>query len=199
MSALMLGLVTHRIRPAEQAFIVEGNVRWFAAKSLSYTYMALLIVISGALKCSDGAFAPLIVSINIVLLFGHSLGSQRKLTHHSFQCSRWLERARIPRYSGWSCRANWLASTIQASRLCLGRTRPPCHSAQQKSTLGECMMAGALRSEPQAATRCPAGGSLRERPVLSGRGTHLDLAPTACRDRVLCVRHLDRRDFRLLR
>ena len=31
------------------------------------------------------------MSTAIVLLFGHSLGSHRKLIHDSFQCPRWLE------------------------------------------------------------------------------------------------------------
>ena len=37
------------------------------------------------------AFLLFLVSTAIVLLFGHSLGSHRKLVHDSYQCPRWLE------------------------------------------------------------------------------------------------------------
>jgi stearoyl-CoA desaturase (delta-9 desaturase) len=70
-------------------------VRWAPAKSLWFTTMALAAVIGGALTFSWSAFALFIVSTGIVLLFGHSLGSHRKLIHDSFQCPRWLERVLV--------------------------------------------------------------------------------------------------------
>ena len=36
-----------------------------------------------------------VISTAVVLLFGHSLGSHRKLVHDSFQCPKWLEYALV--------------------------------------------------------------------------------------------------------
>jgi stearoyl-CoA desaturase (delta-9 desaturase) len=48
-------------------------------------------VVGGSLTASVPAVTLFVVSTAVVLLFGHSLGSHRKLVHDSFQCPRWLE------------------------------------------------------------------------------------------------------------
>jgi stearoyl-CoA desaturase (delta-9 desaturase) len=50
-------------------------------------------LIGGALTFSWSAFALFVVATAAVLLFGHSLGSHRKLVHQSYQCPTWLEYA----------------------------------------------------------------------------------------------------------
>ena len=95
MSALLPSLATHRVRAVDPASVMEGEVRWAPGKSLWFTTMALVAVIGGALTFSWSAFALFILSTGIVLLFGHSLGSHRKLIHDSFQCPRWLERVLV--------------------------------------------------------------------------------------------------------
>jgi fatty-acid desaturase len=52
-------------------------------------------LIGGALTFSATAFLLFVSSTAIVLLFGHSLGSHRKLVHDSFQCPKWLEYALV--------------------------------------------------------------------------------------------------------
>jgi stearoyl-CoA desaturase (delta-9 desaturase) len=47
--------------------------------------------VGGALMFSWTAFALYVFATAFVLLFGHSLGSHRKLVHDSFWCPKWLE------------------------------------------------------------------------------------------------------------
>jgi stearoyl-CoA desaturase (delta-9 desaturase) len=47
--------------------------------------------IGGLATLSWSALALFVGSTLFVLLFGHSLGSHRKLIHNSFQCPKWLE------------------------------------------------------------------------------------------------------------
>src|SRR4051812_25034255 len=53
--------------------------------------MAAAALGGGAFTVSAGAIVLYVISTAVVLLFGHSLGSHRKLIHDSFQCPRWLE------------------------------------------------------------------------------------------------------------
>jgi stearoyl-CoA desaturase (delta-9 desaturase) len=53
--------------------------------------MASGALFGGALTFSWAAFGLFLGSTAIVLLFGHSLGSHRKLVHDSFKCPLWLE------------------------------------------------------------------------------------------------------------
>lgn len=55
-------------------------------------------VAGGALTFTWSAFALFVASTALVLLFGHSLGSHRKLIHNSYQCPKWLEYALV--YAG---------------------------------------------------------------------------------------------------
>ena len=80
----------HRVR-GEAALFVAGQVRYAPLKSLWFTAMALGAIVGGAMTFSWAAFALFIVSTATVLLFGHSLGSHRKLIHGSFACPAWLD------------------------------------------------------------------------------------------------------------
>jgi fatty-acid desaturase len=53
--------------------------------------MASAAIVGGLATFTWTAFALFVASTLFVLLFGHSLGSHRKLIHNSFQCPRWLE------------------------------------------------------------------------------------------------------------
>ena len=81
----------HRVRCHTLASVCEGTVRWNPAKSLWFTGMAGTALIGGAFTFSFMALAVFMASTAIVLLFGHSLGSHRKLIHDSYQCPKWLE------------------------------------------------------------------------------------------------------------
>jgi stearoyl-CoA desaturase (delta-9 desaturase) len=54
--------------------------------------MSLAAIVGGVLLFSWSALLLFVVATGVVLLFGHSLGSHRKLIHDSFQCPLWLER-----------------------------------------------------------------------------------------------------------
>jgi stearoyl-CoA desaturase (delta-9 desaturase) len=90
MSTIPASLESHRVR-GETPLFVAGEVRYAPLKSLWFTAMALSAAIGGALTFSWAALALFIVSTAVVLLFGHSLGSHRKLIHGSFACPSWLE------------------------------------------------------------------------------------------------------------
>src|SRR5690606_38674364 len=95
MNALPQSLAMHRVRATDHAAVVEGVVRWSPSKSIWFIGMSLVAVFGGALLFSWSAFALFLVATGVVLLFGHSLGSHRKLIHDSFQCPRWLERVLV--------------------------------------------------------------------------------------------------------
>ncbi|MEH6436966.1 acyl-CoA desaturase [Massilia sp. DD77] len=71
--------------------VVNGTVRWSPVKSLWWTGMTATAIVGGAMTFSWSAFALFVVLTAAVLLFGHSLGSHRKLIHDSFACPGWLE------------------------------------------------------------------------------------------------------------
>lgn len=79
------------MRQAAKENVVEGKVSWSARKSLWWSAMAAGAMVGGALNFSWAAFALFIGLTAAVLLFGHSLGSHRKLIHDSFGCPKWLE------------------------------------------------------------------------------------------------------------
>ncbi|MES3024799.1 MAG: acyl-CoA desaturase [Pseudomonadota bacterium] len=84
-------LLGHRARCAHANSVVEGEVRYAAGKSLWFIGMAGAALVGGIMTFSAGAFAVFVGATATVLLFGHSLGSHRKLIHNSYQCPRWLE------------------------------------------------------------------------------------------------------------
>src|SRR3954453_7558051 len=86
-----ISLGHHRVRRGERAQVCDGVVRLSPLKSAWFLGMAGAALVGGALTVSAGAVTLYIISTALVLLFGHSLGSHRKLVHDSFQCPRWLE------------------------------------------------------------------------------------------------------------
>lgn len=91
MSGIPSGLAHHRVQGNEESNFQAGTVRYAPLKSLWFTAMALSAVVGGAITFSWSAVALFLVTTGTVLLFGHSLGSHRKLIHNSFQCPLWLE------------------------------------------------------------------------------------------------------------
>jgi len=98
MAPLPHALDAHRVRAADPAAVLHGDVVWSGSKSLWFTGMALAAVIGGLATFSWAAFGVFLGCTAFVLLFGHSLGSHRKLIHDSFQAPKWLEYALV--YSG---------------------------------------------------------------------------------------------------
>jgi fatty-acid desaturase len=88
---LTSSLANHRVRAASVASVCDGTVRWSPVKSLWFLSFALASVVGGTMTASWGAIALFLVSTAVVLLFGHSLGSHRKLVHDSYQCPKWIE------------------------------------------------------------------------------------------------------------
>jgi fatty-acid desaturase len=95
MDNLPRSLQSHRVHADDLCAVCEGEVRYAPTKSLWFLGMLSGTVVGGTLTFSTGAFSLFVVSTAIVLLFGHSLGSHRKLIHNSFQCPRWLERVLV--------------------------------------------------------------------------------------------------------
>lgn len=91
-------LDSHRVRAAAPTDVLQGRVVWSPVKSIWFTGMALGAVIGGLLTFTWAAFGVFLASTAFALLFGHSLGSHRKLIHDSFQAPKWLEYALV--YSG---------------------------------------------------------------------------------------------------
>ena len=95
MSPLPASLDEHRAVATDLAAVCLGNVRYSPVKSLWFLGMSAGALIGGAMTFSVSAFLLFVISTAIVLLFGHSLGSHRKLVHDSFQCPKWLEHALV--------------------------------------------------------------------------------------------------------
>lgn len=86
-----LSSLVHRTRAAHADDVLHGTVRYAPLQSLWLTGMLAAAVIGGALTFSWTALLLFMISTSIVLLFGHSLGSHRKLIHDSYACPSWLE------------------------------------------------------------------------------------------------------------
>jgi fatty-acid desaturase len=89
MGNIPASLGNHRVH-GNPALLVAGQVRYAPLKSLWFTTMLLSAVIGGAASFSWSALVLFLASTAAVLLFGHSLGSHRKLIHDSFACPQWL-------------------------------------------------------------------------------------------------------------
>jgi stearoyl-CoA desaturase (delta-9 desaturase) len=85
-------LRVHRVSVADANVLAAGRVRYSPKKSLWFLAMFFGAIVGGPLTFTWGAFGLFVVSTGFVLLFGHSLGSHRKLVHNSFKCPLWLER-----------------------------------------------------------------------------------------------------------
>lgn len=86
------GALAHRVQPESPTQVLDGSVHYAPLKSVWFTGMALAAAVGGAATISVGHVLLFVISTGLVLLFGHSLGSHRKLVHNSFQCPRWLAR-----------------------------------------------------------------------------------------------------------
>ncbi len=91
MEAPVPNLDWHRVQAVDHRSVLEGEVRWSPSLSLWFTANATVALVGGVLLFRWSALLLFIVATGIVLLFGHSLGSHRKLIHDSFQCPQWLE------------------------------------------------------------------------------------------------------------
>jgi stearoyl-CoA desaturase (delta-9 desaturase) len=85
------GLQDHRVDAADLRSVCEGSVVYSPVKSLWLTGMASVALVGCAATFSWNALALFAAITGWVLLFGHSLGSHRKLVHDSFACPKWLE------------------------------------------------------------------------------------------------------------
>lgn len=91
MDDLPANLTHHRAIAPNANCVLDGTVWYSPAKSFWFIGMACGAFIGGALTFSVGAVALFVAATATVLLFGHSLGSHRKLIHDSFACPLWLE------------------------------------------------------------------------------------------------------------
>lgn len=85
------GLATHRVWAPRPDAVRIGTVHLAPVKALWFLGMASAAVTGGVLTFSVRAVCVFAVITAAVLLFGHSLGSHRKLCHDSYQCPKWLE------------------------------------------------------------------------------------------------------------
>ncbi len=84
-------LSQHRVSAQNIESVTIGVVRYAPMKSFWFLVMLSGAMIGGTMTFSLSAFLLFIVTTGFVLLFGHSLGSHRKLIHDSFQCPKWME------------------------------------------------------------------------------------------------------------
>src|ERR1700741_3545824 len=91
MVALPESLKKHRVSAVDVASVCEGEGVYSPAKSLWVIGMATAALIGCSLFFHWSGLLVFILATGAVLLFGHSLGSHRKLIHNSFECPTWLE------------------------------------------------------------------------------------------------------------
>ncbi|HVM85919.1 MAG TPA: acyl-CoA desaturase [Candidatus Binatia bacterium] len=90
-SSLPESLKHHRVSAADLESVCRGEVIYAPARSLWFLGMAAAAVIGCSLAFTWSGLLLFFLVTGAVLLFGHSLGSHRKLIHDSFQCPKWLE------------------------------------------------------------------------------------------------------------
>lgn len=81
----------HRVTGMDPDSVNAGRVRYDPLKSMWFFGMLIGAIVGATRYFSWSGAALFLCSTAIVLLFGHSLGSHRKLVHDSFQCPKWLE------------------------------------------------------------------------------------------------------------
>jgi fatty-acid desaturase len=91
MNAWRPNIDQHRVTATNQYSVRQGKVRYSPIKSLWLSGMASGALIGGFNYFTWQAFLLFVISTALVLLFGHSLGSHRKLIHNSYQCPKWVE------------------------------------------------------------------------------------------------------------
>lgn len=92
---LAASLEGHRVHVDHPRDVLDGEVRYAPIKSLW-----LLGHLAGAVAgvwffLSWMSVLVFLLATGVVLLFGHSLGSHRKLIHDSYDCPRWLARTLV--------------------------------------------------------------------------------------------------------
>lgn len=91
MEGVNANLDGYRVTTQDLNSVLLGEVRYAPVKSIWFLGMAAGAVVGGSLTFSWSAFSVFVLATSTVLLFGHSLGSHRKLVHDSYQCPKWLE------------------------------------------------------------------------------------------------------------
>jgi hypothetical protein len=91
MEGVAASLDQHRVAAVNLDSVCVGTVRYAPVKSAWFLGMLIGAIVGGAITFSWSAFAAFLLATAAVLLFGHSLGSHRKLVHDSYQCPKWLE------------------------------------------------------------------------------------------------------------
>lgn len=84
-------LEKHRVTAFSPEDVCNGTVHFAPVKSLWFAGMAFAGIVGGLATISWSAFFLFVSATGTVLLFGHSLGSHRKLIHNSFDSPKWLE------------------------------------------------------------------------------------------------------------
>ncbi|MGK5035065.1 acyl-CoA desaturase [Janthinobacterium sp. LB3P118] len=85
------GLDSHRARATHPDSVLDGVVRYAPLQSLWLATMLAGAIAGTLFAFSWTGLLLFVAGTAIVLLFGHSLGSHRKLIHDSFHCPQWLE------------------------------------------------------------------------------------------------------------
>lgn len=88
-------MTAHRVSADGPDSVLHGVVRYAPLQSLWLTGMLAGALIGGTLTFSWPALLLFVASTATVLLFGHSLGSHRKLIHDSYRCPLWLEHVLV--------------------------------------------------------------------------------------------------------
>jgi len=91
MDSIAANLGQHRVSAMSLDSVSVGTVQYSPIKSAWFLGMLVSAVVGGAATFSWSAFTAFLFATAVVLLFGHSLGSHRKLVHDSYQCPKWLE------------------------------------------------------------------------------------------------------------
>jgi fatty-acid desaturase len=86
-----LSLLLHRVTASDIESVCEGEVHFDVIKLVWLLLMAAGALVGGIFTFTWLAFGVFVTITSCVLLFGHSMGSHRKLIHNSFDCPKWLE------------------------------------------------------------------------------------------------------------
>jgi fatty-acid desaturase len=127
MKTLPESLAGHRVSTMHHEQVLVGTVTWSPVKSIWFCGMALAAIIGGIFTFNWPAFAIFVLATCFVLLFGHSLGTHRKLIHLSFACPKWFEYFIV--YCGMQVGlAGPLSSMRQHELRDFAQRLPDCHA-----------------------------------------------------------------------
>ena len=91
MEGVAASLDRHRVSAINLDSVRVGKVQYAPIKSAWFLGMFIGAIVGGVVNFTWSSFAAFLLATAVVLLFGHSLGSHRKLVHDSYQCPKWLE------------------------------------------------------------------------------------------------------------